>query len=207
MKSALKEILITAKTDLITANAVAHLFPDQTRNAVNAKVKRCLAANELIKIQRGVYLVNPDITHQTPSLYRIAQAIDPKSFLTGMSALSFYGLVPDAIMGCVLSGVKKRVVKTPFGTIEFRKNREDENFFGVDSNTTGRNSIRIATPLRAIMDHLLSLKVIPPTRKAIIDFMRLDEEELDKVNWQDAAKYAVNYGTPEAGNLAMALNR
>lgn len=207
MKSALREILTTANTDLITANAVAHLFPKQTRNAVNAKVKRCIGDGELIKIQRGVYLVNPNITHQAPNLYRIAQAIDPKSFVTGMSALSFYGLVPDAIMSSVLSGSKKRIVDTPFGAIEFRKFRDKETFFGIELNTVGRNTIRIATPLRAIMDHLLTLKVTPPNRDRIIDFLRLDEDELDQVNWQDADEYASNYGTAEAKALAMAIKK
>lgn len=120
------------------------------------KLHQLVKDGTLIRLKRGLYHVNPALSHKLANSEVIANVLyDGVSCISLEYALSFYGLIPERVMGVtsVVSGRSKRFV-TPLGWFRYKSIPEELMPIGVIS----RKGALIASPERALCDYLLTRK-------------------------------------------------
>ncbi|MBQ6771615.1 MAG: hypothetical protein IJP44_11640 [Bacteroidales bacterium] len=75
--------------------AVASLFPEIKckHNKVSALEKK----GDLIRLKQGMYVVHPDVSQKTLSLFLIGNNLYGPSYISLQSALRYYGLIPEHV--------------------------------------------------------------------------------------------------------------
>lgn len=127
-------------------------------------VNRALKDGSLNRVRRGLYTMGPE--HRKLSLHPfvIAQALLPGSYVSFETALSYHGLIPEAVYtaASVHPGRKTLVQPTDqFGQFSFHPLAlEDFRFMvGVDRVALASGAAFIAQPLRALMDLVAQRRV------------------------------------------------
>lgn len=170
-----------------------------TRASVANLLKRAVDRNDLIRLSTGIYCLPEKYRRRLISPYELVDKVDPNAYVTDLSALSYLGLIPEAV-GLIHAFSEKGIqnqkpFKTEIGTFKFTKVPRHFLFFGIDTVVIGDIAYRMATPLKAILDHSYLTKKVWKNREHLILDLRLDESEVDKINWQDLEDYRKKYNT------------
>jgi predicted transcriptional regulator of viral defense system len=205
MNTLMRELLKQNDT-VLKAEKIYSIFPDLNENAVRAKIKRCLKSGDLVRLYKGVYTTNPEFRKRPVLDETVAQAIDERAFLSGIGALRFHDLIPEAVKFKTFFGLKEANVDAD--PVHFRIKRLRENLmdFGVEEVKVSAGVLRISDPVRAIMDVLLAQHFTPTNQAQICAFLRIEEDEVDQISWKKAFRYAEHFGTKAAEDLAKAMN-
>lgn len=185
--------LIKKGNSIITSDDIYNLYPQLNANAVQAKIKRCLKNKNLKRLYKGVYVINPVFLKKNVAEESVAQVIDQKSFLSGLAALRFHDLIPETINFKTFTGTKSAKIHTENMNFEIKKVADDQLNFGIQTINMNGNNIRIADPVRAIMDILMEQKLTPKNRNQICAFFRIDEDEAETIHWENAELYSYKY--------------
>jgi len=157
-------------------------------------VNRALRSGDLIRLQRGKYLLEPRLQPCPPHPFALAQAIAPGSFVSFESALSFHGWIPEAVpvTMSVLPGRRKKEVDHPIlGLYRFYPLAMRDGSFleSVNRQTLNEQTALVAEPLRALLDIVCLRKLEPGEMRYLTESMRIDNEEfssIDPAMWQSA---------------------
>ena len=204
MKVLFRELL-KGDISIVTSGDIYKMFPDLNKNAVQAKIKRCLRGGELVRLYKGIYAVNNSYSHKAIAEEQVAQAIDHFAYLSGVAALRFHNLIPEIVNFKTFFGTKKATVDTKDIYFEIKKVDLEQTSFGVEEITVGGTNYRVADPVKAILDAFVSLKTSPKTRRQICAFLRIDEDESEKIKWHNAAAYADRMKSGLAHTIATAM--
>ncbi len=185
--------LIKKGDALVTSDVIYNLYPTLNKNAVQAKIKRCLKRGDLQRLYKGVYAVHPELLRKPLSAENVAQAIDCTSFLSGLAALRFHNLIPETIHYKTFTGSKSAKIHSKNMNFEINKVSTDQLSFGIQTVDVGENQIRVADMTRAIMDTLIEQKLNPKNRNQICSFLRIDEDDSELIPWANAETYAYKY--------------
>ncbi len=192
MNTLFKELL--RKGDPIaTSGDIYHLFPHLNANAVQAKIKRCLKSGELKRLYKGVYSLNSEYLKKPVFEEKVAQAIDDSAFLSGLGALRYHNLIPEIVNYKTFFGRKSAKVNQKHIRFEIKKIPLDQINFGVESVSVAGTRMRIADPVRAIMDALIEQNLSPKNRYQICSYFRIDEDEAESIHWEKASLYAFKF--------------
>ncbi len=90
-------------------------------NVVRLQLSRWTKSGRLYQLRRGLYALAPPYQKMKPHPFLIANHMQRASYVSGQSALAFYGLIPDTvhITLSVTAGRPERL-ETPLGVFEFR---------------------------------------------------------------------------------------
>jgi predicted transcriptional regulator of viral defense system len=134
--------------DLATAVQIS----GEARSTLLTQLHRWTRAGKLLSLRRGMYaLAEPyrrvpvDPAHLANHLYR-------PSYLSGVWALGFYGLIPERVV--TYTSVTPRVPRrfhNVFGDFEYR-NVKQSAFFGYRVAEIGLQKILLAEPEKALLD-------------------------------------------------------
>ena len=159
-----------------------------------SKISRMMKAGEIIQIVRGLY----ETDRSVPG-YLLAGSIYGPSYLSFEFALSYHGMIPEAVYTFTSATCSKRKSKkyeTPFGVFTYKDIPAEAYPFGVELKEENGYYYSIATPEKALCDMLHSVKKMN-NRKEIIsllfDDLRIDEEKLLSLNMEDIGQYAELY--------------
>ena len=204
MKILFKELL-KKNVSIVTSEDIYKMFPDLNENAVQAKIKRCLRGGELVRLYKGIYAVNNSYSHKAIAEEHVAQTIDSKAYLSGIAALRFHNLIPEIVNFKTFFGTKK--VKVDAKDIHFEIKKVDPALtsFGIEEITVGGSKFRVADPTKAILDIFVLMKTSPKTRSQICAFLRIEDEEAEKINWSKARVYADQMKNNLAQSIATAM--
>lgn len=204
MKTLFRELL-KGDLSIIRSEDIYKMFPDLNKNAVQAKIKRCLHGGELVRLYKGIYAVNNSYSHKAMAEEQIAQAIDHSAYLSGVAALRFHNLIPEIVNFKTFFGTKKVKVDSKDLHFEIKKVNPELMSFGIEEMTVGQSKFRVADPVKAILDIFVSMKTAPKTRIQICRFLRIDEEEAEKIHWSKARSYANRMKNDLAQSIATAM--
>lgn len=139
----------------LSTSAVASFFPDI--KAGNQKVRYLESVGEIIRIKRGLYVVNPDVSHVPLSTELIANHLYAPSYVSMSTALRYYGLIPEAVY-CTQSMTLKhsRNFDTPLGRFDYQFIAREAFPIGVTCINKRDYAFLIATPEKAICDLIAS---------------------------------------------------
>ena len=125
---------------------------DDSRATVTNQLYRWSEAGKLIRLRQGVYTL-ADRYRQTPlPPATLANIMYRPSYLSGLWALSYYGLIPDAVP--VYTSITTRTPRqfnNPFGVFTYTNIKQDF-FFGYHEIVIAEAAVLLAAAEKALLD-------------------------------------------------------
>lgn len=150
------------------------------------KLAHMVKKKECIPVIQGLYETNPT----TPG-YRLANTICSPSYLSFEFALSYHGLIPEAVYNftsATFEKKKKKEFKTPFGTFTYRDVPSAAYPYGIECVSENGYTFQMASPEKALCDELYIQSPVTSQRELkefLFDGLRIDWELFCKLNMDD----------------------
>ena len=150
------------------------------------KLAHMVKKKECIPVIQGLYETNP-----TAPGYRLANTICSPSYLSFEFALSYHGLIPEAVYNftsATFEKKKKKEFKTPFGTFTYRDVPSAAYPYGIECVSENGYTFQIASPEKALCDELYIQSPVTSQRELkelLFDGLRIDWDLFCKLNMDD----------------------
>lgn len=172
------------------------------------KLSRMVQKGEYIQITKGLYETNKNV-----SGHLLAASIYGPSYISFEYALSYHGLIPEAVYTVTCATFEKKKKKrydTPFGTYIYRDVPSKAFPLYVELRKEGDYWYRIASPEKALCDQLYILRPVKNTKELatlLFDDLRIEETELRKLDRDRIAKLCDKYHSINIRKLCILLRR
>ena len=163
---------------------------------ISSKISSKIDKGELYSIVRGLYETNQSI----PGYY-LASVIYGPSYLSFEFALSFYGLIPEAVYHYTSATYNKRRRKnyeTIFGVFSYRDIPKKAYPLAVNLHQEHGYSYLFASKEKAICDILYTYEPcanLKELKSLLFDFLRIDEISFNELDFKLMIDLAVYYKT------------
>ena len=135
----------------VTTSIIESLYPEL--KSANKKVTWLEKQGVIIRLKRGLYVVNPEHSGKTLSSELIANHLYTPSYISMSTALRYYGLIPEAVYVHQSMTVKhSRSFQTPVGSYDYKYISREAFSIGVRSMHKGDYAFLIASPEKALCD-------------------------------------------------------
>ena len=183
---------------------------DELRQYANPKTKlsRMVRQGKYIHITKGLY----ETDKNTPP-HLLAGSIYGPSYLSFEYALSYYGLIPEAVYTITCATFEKKKKKryeTPFGTFTYRDVPSDAFPLGLKVIREGEYFYRIAEPEKALCDELYILPPVANGKELIsilTEDLRVDPDGLLNLDAEKIMMLSDKYHSTNVRKLAALLRR
>jgi len=174
------------------------------------KINQWLKTGELIRVKKGLYLFG-QVAHRNPySLELLANLIYGPSAISLNYALSYYGLIPEAVHTITsVTNKRNKLFNTPVGDFTYAYLPPSKYAIGIQLQTLPNNTnVLIASPEKALCDMIaLSAKNINITSESDIDAflfddMRMDEDAFKKLSMPSINRIADCYHNSRLNQFA-----
>jgi predicted transcriptional regulator of viral defense system len=185
-----------------TTNQVYASYPEFNRNNLGHWVRQ----GYLVRLRQGYYTF-PAFRESTEFTHYFANIIYKPSYISLQTALSFYGIIPEAVPEITsITTLKTKTFSNDFGVYSF-KNIKPDLMFGYDLRAMeGDRRIMFATPEKALTD-LLYLYPFYNTEREIEE-LRLDESYMeDDFNTDRLMEYSYRIGNKALTNRIAMLRK
>ena len=157
--------LIEIGTIPVTTSIIESLYPDL--KSANKKVIWLEKQKFIIRLKRGLYVINPEYSGKILSSEVIANHLYIPSYISMSTALRYYGLIPEAVYVHQSMTIKHpRSFQTPVGNYDYKYISRKAFPIGVRSINKGDYAFLIASPEKALCD------LIANSPKVILRYMR-----------------------------------
>ncbi|MCD7847299.1 MAG: hypothetical protein LUG49_04635 [Oscillospiraceae bacterium] len=173
-----------------------------------SKLSRMVKNGEVFPIVKGLY----ETDRNTPA-HLLAGSIYGPSYISFEYALSFYGMIPEAVYTVTCATFEKKKKKryeTAFGTFTYRDIPSEAFPQGIRIMKDGDYYYRIATPEKALCDKLYTVKPVANSaqmKTLLLDDLRIDEDELGKLDLGEIERMAGSYHSTNITKLCTTLRR
>ena len=185
-----------------TTNQVYALYPEFNRNNLVSWVKK----GYIVRLRQGYYSF-PEYKESAEFALWFANIIYKPSYVSLHTALSFYGIIPEAVPHITSVTTLKTIrFNNDFGEYSY-KNIKPDMMFGYDLRemTDGRR-IMFATPEKALID-LLYLYPFYNTERDLEE-LRLDESYMeDDFNAERLTEFSDRIGSKVVSNRIKMLRK
>lgn len=173
-----------------------------------AKLSRMAERGEIFPIVKGLY----ETERSTPA-HLLAGSIYGPSYISFEYALSYYGMIPEAVyvVTCAtFEKKKKKRYETMFGTFTYRD--VPSNAFPLELKLVQEDEYyyRIASAEKALCDMLYTMPPVGNTvelRILLQEDLRIEEAELRKLDGEIVAMLSEKYHSTNVKKLASLLRR
>lgn len=170
----------------VQTSAIASLYPNIT--SVNRKVANLEKEGRIIRLKRGMYVVNPNESGKLLSLGLIGNVLYGPSYVSMLTALREYGLIPERVE--VVESMTTHLTvsfENPVGRFEYHHCAKDYYSIGITQREEEGISYLIATPEKALCDYIvctprLPLRFIKDTYIFLEEDLRLDMDAFMEMN-------------------------
>lgn len=168
----------------VTTSILESLYPEL--KSADKKVVWLEKNGYVIRLKRGLYVVNPEKSGKTLSSELIANHLYAPSYISMSTALRYYGLIPEAVYTHQSMTVKhSRCFRTPIGTYDYKYIDRNAFSVGVRSVNKGDYAFLIASPEKALCDLIansskVNLRFIKDVENYLENDIRMDMDELHK---------------------------
>lgn len=168
---------------LFDETVIRNLFPNCSEGARALLVYRSCQAGEVLRLKPGLFLLAAPYRKTELHPFVLAAALHAPSHISLESALSYHGLIPEAVYQVVsVTGTRSREFNTPVGIFSYRRVPAAMPRAGVEAVQVQRNMWAfIATPLRAIADAVYLNREITWKEDGLsylTDSFRIEEDDL-----------------------------
>jgi len=188
---------------------MAHL---KRYKAPHRKITELLKSRTIVRVKKGLYLFGDEYRKNPIQLELLANLIFGPSYVSCEYALSFYGLIPERVETITSMTVKRhKEFVTPVGRFTYAYINPCRYTVGMDWVALGNHQhCFVASPEKALADTIIQYKditTISDMLAHLIENMRIDEEQLDKLNLLRLEKIAFNYKSPVVDLLFKTIKR
>ena len=149
----------------VTTSIIESLYPEL--KSANKKVSWLEKQGTIIRLKRGLYVINPEYSGKALSSELIANHLYAPSYISMSTALRYYGLIPEAVYVHQSMTVKhSRNYLTPVGSYDYKYISRKAFSIGVRSMNKGDYAFLIASPEKALCD------LIANSSKVILRYMK-----------------------------------
>lgn len=175
---------------LFDTTVVNNLYPDKSKGARALLVARAIESGEIIRLKPGLYCLSKEFRKTDPHPFAIAGILYPPSFVSLETALSYHGLIPEAVYQVASVSLKRTTrFDTQLGNFSYDCIPSKPFFAGVSSIEVQKNSwVYVASALRAIADiiYLRKIEWKEHGLKFLTDSMRIYKEDLSSMDFSPA---------------------
>jgi predicted transcriptional regulator of viral defense system len=162
----------------VNTAAVASLYPDV--KSANRKVANLEKTGRIIRLKRGLYVVSPKESGLLLSLNLIGNVLYGPSYVSMLTALREYGLIPERVE--VVESMTTHLTvsfQNDVGRFEYHHCAKDYYPIGITQREEEGVSYLIATPEKALCDYIITtprlpLRFLKDTRVFLEEDLRLD---------------------------------
>jgi hypothetical protein len=181
-----KALVLSPPGGLFDMTAVRNIFPDASEGARKVLVHRAVSVGEVIRLKSGLFLLQPSFRKSDPHPYVVAAVLHAPSHISLETALSYHGLIPEAVYQTAsVTVARSRVFDTPIGRFTFQRVPARNPRAGVQAVKLGHNAWAfVASALRAIADIVYlrpSVVWIKDGLGFLTDSLRIEEEDLSRI--------------------------
>ncbi len=164
-------------------SVVRNLLPGSSDAALKQYLHRAMSKGEVHRLKRGLYCLAEPYRKTDPHPFIVAALLHSPSHISLESALSYHGLIPEAVHGVTsVTACRGRKFMTPLGDFNFQRVPADEPRAGVRPIKLDEQGWAfIAGPLRAMADLIYLRKEITWKKDGLMflkESMRMDEDDL-----------------------------
>lgn len=141
------------------------------------KIQSLEKEGDLIRLKRGLYVVNPEISGKPISMPLCANHIYGPSYVSLRWALRWYGLIPEQVYRMTSTTIKRsRSFETPIGYFDYYQVKPSYFSIGLRIVQEEGVSFIMATPEKALCDFILFDSYLP--NSSVKRLMQYLEEDL-----------------------------
>lgn len=174
---------------VLTEEQLSRLVSGSQQSRYNL-VNRAMKAEELIRLQRGIYLLSEKYRDEPLHPFVLAQVLIPGSYVSFETALSHHGWIPEAVFqtASVTPHTKTKELNDPrFWSLSFHPLALRRGYFLelVERQQIDKQTVLIAKPVRALMDLVCFRKEEWQGLAWLIEGLRIDYEKLRTITSAD----------------------
>ncbi len=147
---------------------------DSFTGSMLVNLKNWVNKGHLVMLRRGLYIVAEEVGKADPMSF--ATKLYHPSYVSMEKALSFYGIIPEAVF--TVTSVTTRKTKsfgTKLGNFSYQKIKR-EAFGGYETKMSGKVSFNLALPEKAVVDFLyLNRNILNGDREQFLGY-RFNED-------------------------------
>lgn len=168
----------------VTTSIIESFYPDL--KSAEKKVVWLEKNGYIIRLKRGLYVVNPEYTGKRLSNELIANHLYAPSYVSMSTALRYYGLIPEAVYVNQSMTIKhSRSFQTPIGNYDYKCISRGAFAVGVRTEHVADYAFLIASPEKALCDLIansskVNLRYIKDVENYLENDIRMDMEEFMK---------------------------
>ena len=166
--------LAVLKNIPVNTAAIASLYPGV--KSANRKVANLEKTGRIIRLKRGLYVVSPQESGLLLSLNLIGNVLYGPSYVSMLTALREYGLIPEQVE--VVESMTTHLTvsfQNEAGRFEYHHSAKDYHPIGITQREEEGVSYLIATPEKALCDLLLKTSgVNTPNAKSLRNYLESD---------------------------------
>lgn len=168
----------------VTTSIIESFYPDL--KSAEKKVVWLEKNGYIIRLKRGLYVVNPEYTGKRLSNELIANHLYAPSYVSMSTALRYYGLIPEAVYVNQSMTVKhSRSFQTPIGNYDYKYISREAFAVGVRTERFADYAFLIASPEKALCDLIansskVNLRYMKDVENYLENDIRMDMEEFMK---------------------------
>ena len=186
-------LLLNPPGGLFDQAVLAQLFPGSSQGARKLLLHRAVAAQEIQRLARGLYLLAPPLRRQNLHPFALAGLIHGPSQVSLESALSYHGLIPEGVREVAsVTQTRSHSVKNSLGIFRYHRVPSQEPLAGVSSiQVDGLSWALVARPLRALADLIYPRKTVRWKEQGLsflTGSLRIEEDDLGRFDLADLAQ-------------------
>lgn len=185
-----------------------HLIPG-TDTSRYARINRALQAKEILQIRRGLYVLAPPYRKTTLQVRSLAQIMYGPSYISLESALSWHGLIPEAVYTLTsVSLGKSKTFETPVGIFSYTRVPQKTLFAGVDRLQEDQNPpVFMANPLKALLDYIYVHRVSWKSLVPLYQSLRIEPGDLRIITSSMVEELQENYTNKRVQQFLVSLRK
>ena len=173
-----KELNKKLNTNILTVEIINSILSERSVDARKSYLKRACHNGDLIRIRNGLYLLGKERRKYPYNSFEVANFILEPSYVSLESALSHYGLIPEAVYTTTSVTTRKNLEQdTPIGHFSFSHLKTNYFNFGFYQVREADCRYLVATPLKALMDYIVLRKKFYKTIEDLEEDLRFDFDE------------------------------
>lgn len=151
----MKDVLDILGNIPVTKGTIASLYPDVAGS--NQKVSSLERSGKLLRLKRGLYIVNPEWSGKSVSNELVANHLYTPSYVSMHTALRWYGLIPERVHLIQSMTIKhSRMFENALGRFSYTCVGRDYFPIGLRQGETEGATFIIASPEKALCDLICS---------------------------------------------------
>jgi hypothetical protein len=205
----LDEQLRKSPRSYVTGVELDHLLGG-TPDSRYGKIKRLLAQGKLLHIRRGLYCLTEQMGGYStkPHPFEVAQYIYAPSYISFESALSYHGLIPEAVYVTTSASAKRsKEFKTQLGVFTYLQLPLENFYTEVELRKENNHKFFMAKPWKAICDYVYFYKKEWKNIEPLIQSLRIEYGDLPTLNYDEVKKLEEYYGSKRITRFLKGLRK